>query len=1505
MNTIKEFKTLVILLSLLLSPYVTALGQPKCYFEHYGSEDGLPQHTVMDILQDKKGFMWFSTWDGLCKFDGYDFSVYKIQQGDMYHMKSNRIDHIFEDTYSNIWTLSYDKEAHRFDPKTESFMSLKSLKEYENTVFITSDIIPTKSGKVWLLSENSGCVCVLDSTFNTETYNIENSKLKGERVYTVHEDSSGNTWILTNNGLVLIHPNDGNKSSFYFTEKEYTSSTKRQAFYSVLEQSNDIWFGSSNGKIWRYNKKGGQFDLIELDRPSRIIEIKEITQDKILIITNNSGFFIYDLTINKFEGYDMSNLPNLRSNKLYSSYVDRYKNIWLEIDHFGVARFDILSGKLTHYNVKLESSMSTVFPPNFFIFEDKDNRLWVHPRGGGFSYYDQANDILQPFYNEPASLTWKFSNMMHAAFSDKQGNLWLSTRSHGLEKVIFDDDYFKSILVDSEVHSSVNNDIRAIFEDSNKNIWISTKGGKIYVRDENSKLRGYLCEDGTIGNGKPLHGVAYCLMQDNKNNIWIGTKGEGVYKAVYQKDTGRYNITQYKNNPMNVYSLSDNNIYSIFQDKNGGIWIGSYGGGLNYYDESKGDHFINHRNNLKKYPIQTGSQIRIISADNKGNVYIGTTIGLIVFSSGFDTPETIDFKTYLRIPGDNNSLSGNDIFDILTTKDGNTYIATFGGGINKVSTTNEKGYPVSFKSYTTANGLPSDVTLSMTEDLDGKLWICTESNLTEFDTKKESFETFSEIKRLMKGQNFSEGSRCASYAGNILFGYSKGIIFFNPKEVKNNTFNPYIALVRFRLFNKDVKVDSINGESVLSQNIDDIDKLELKHNQNFFTLEFAALDYVEPNNILYAYMLEGFDKDWIYSQNQRIANYTNLSKGEYVFRVKSTNSDGVWVDNERTLPIIILPSFWQTPWAYALYVIFFVLFMYISLYILFVFYRMKDKVELEHKQTEMKARFFTDISHEIRTPLTMIVSPIENLIHDEDTPSAVKKQLNLVSKNTSRMLDMVNQILDFRKIQQQELNLQETAVGNFVSEICTGFTKTAENQKIEFVVDNRIGDEKIWIDRKLVEKIVFNLLSNAFKYTPEHKTIRVNIYNKGNGVAIQVEDEGIGITKDKQVRLFKRFESFNEDKNKPSTGIGLSMVKELADKHHAKIIVSSEPDKGSSFTVVFQKGKSHFKDKDFNYDMEIDTLEKETPELQSETIVEDQSVISHPEEDVNLLVAPEKPVILVVEDDDDLREFIRNILEKDYIVHEAVDGKDGMQKALNIIPDLIVSDIMMPNVDGMELLQKIRDNINTSHILFLLLTAKTTLDSKLDGLEYGADEYLTKPFDVPYFRARIKNMLERREHLQEFYQKIIHSSPTTDANSESGNIERPIQAPSSISAKDLEFMKQVVGIIEENIDNSDFVVENLATSVGMSRTVFFKKIKNITGLAPIEFIRDIVIQRAAQLLETGEYSVKEVSYMVGISDAKYFSKCFKKKYNMTPREYKKEFEKTDSSPDSPDDNNDD
>ena len=1457
---------------------LSASAQPKCFFEHYGVEDGLPQNSIMDIMQDSKGFMWFATWNGLCKFDGYNFYTYRIQQSDKLIMRSNRIDLIKEDKYGYMWTLPYDREPLRFDPRTEKFIGLKSLPEYRDFPFVGTTIITAKSGKVWLLSDNMGCV-VVDSTFNNViAFNSKNDKIQGDKVYTVYEDENLNSWILTNNGLYLLSA-DGKMFSDLFSEKEHLIHQQSQNFYSVMELKRQIWFGSDNGRIWIYDKTDELFTLLEAETASKIQDIKKVGDNQILITTSEDGFFIYNLSSKAFDKYNMSNLSGMQSNEVLSCYIDRSENIWLELNCFGVSKFDLNSKTIKHFEMQIESKILDVFPPNFYMHEDKENRLWVHPRGGGFSFYDPEKDSLIPFYNELFSPSWRFSNVVQVASSDRQGNLWMSTRSHGLEKIIFNNDVFNSTIVDNNIYSTINNDIRAMLEDSNQNLWVSTKGEKIYVYDSQQNKLGYLSKSGRIGDGIPLTGICYCIMQDDENNIWIGTKGEGVYKLTPTQDPRSFNIKHFKNSPTNLYSLSNNNVYSIFQDKNKRIWIGTYGGGLNLVDDAQEGRFINYKNNLKNYPTHYGLQIRVISSDKYGNICVGTTLGLIMFSSDFQSVSSINYKSYIKVPDDENSLAGNDVYDICTTRSGDTYIATFGGGINRITEVGSDGFPTKFSSAGVNEGLPSDVVLTIVEDNKSKLWIATEGNLTKFDPNKNSFETYSEVSRLIKGQTFSENARCVSKSGHVFFGFSKGFISFDPEKVNTNDFKPYVALTKLQINNKDVL---IGDNSPLEKNIDDLDYIKLTHEQNIISIEFVALDYIDPQKITYAYKLDGFDKDWIVSQKQRFANYTNLLPGDYIFRVKSTNSDGIWIDNERVLRIEITPSFWQTGFAYFLYFILIGIVIYFILNIFFSFYRLENKVKLEYEETELKTRFFTDISHEIRTPLTMIVSPVEHILGnaDDKIPEDVKSQLQLVLKNANRMLRMVNQILDFRKIQKLGLNIQETTVTPFVQEICNNFSKTAEERGISFIVTSRVDDEKLWIDRDSFEKLLFNLLSNAFKYTQQGKVIEVCIANekRDNAISLVVRDQGRGMSKDILNKLFTRFASFNKDKNKPSTGIGLSIVKEVAEKHHAKIFVESEVDKGSCFTVLFQKGTEHYRDDSgitFTYGDQINDYD---------TIDENESMNLQEQLDVERGLPAEpsgRQAILVVEDDTDLRRFITTMLDPYYKVLESSNGKEAYDIAIKQLPDFIVSDIMMPELDGLDFLRKVRANESTSHIPFILLTAKSNLESKIDSLEYGADDYITKPFSVKYLRARIDNIILQRQRLfRIFSNRDLPSFQVVEGR------QNEEQQAHKITTQDELFIQRVKEEIVKNIDDSNFLVDNLVSNMAMSRTVFFKKLKSLTGQAPIEFIRDVKIRYAAKLIETQEYTIKEVAFMIGISDTKYFTRCFKSIFEMTPSEYK-------------------
>ncbi|NMA74793.1 MAG: response regulator [Bacteroidales bacterium] len=1440
-------------------------GLPKIYIKHYGAEDGLPQNTVMDILQDKKGVMWFSTWDGLCKFDGYKFTGYKNWKRSTYPMRSNRIDHIKEDKNGNIWILSYDNEPHRFDPKTESFMGLRSLAGFEDSTFFCSNITLSPSGKVWLLSKNSGCIAVLDQDFKIEIYNSENGSLKDNSINFVFEDSKLNSWILTNIGISVFK--EDLKSNFLLNEN-----IQNRPFFTATEINNEIWLGTDQGTILIYNYDSQSFRDLAVDTNHSINEIKPIDATNLLITTNSPFFYIYNRDTERFSKYDITNGLEKREETIIKSFIDKSKRIWFELTGLGASLFDYNNKQIYHYPCRKESPISYDTAPMFIILEDKEGNIWVHPKGGGFSLFDAQTHQLIPFYNELNSPNWKFSGMLHSAFIDKQNHLWLCTHSQGLEKITFSKNVFHARQVDSYAGNPMNNNTRCIFESENNNLWISTKEGKVHIYEED-KYIGYLNTNGKIGYGIPIAGTTYCMMQDSAKNIWLGTKGDGLYKLT-PKGKNSYFITQFKYDPSNLYSLSSNNIYSIFQDSKQKIWIGTYGGGINLMEEE--GKFINHKNLLINYPKTYGLQVRVITEDPYGNICIGTTLGLIMFSNDYKLYNNIDFKFYIKQAGSKLSLTANDILDIITTKDKQTYFATFGGGINKIEAVDDDGFPTKFRAITRDNGLFSDIALQIVEDHKGNLWIASEGNLSVYDPKNNKMRTHSEIPKIIRGYSFTEGSKCLSKTGKIHFGYSNGILTINPFIIKTNDFKPYVALTNLQINNR--KIDKYDEKSPLKMNIDYAENLVLNHKQNSINIEFSAIDYEDTKQIQYTYILEGFDNEWIVSPRQRVATYNNLTPGEYVFRVKSTNSDGVWVDNEHALPIKIIPSFWQTKWATLFYFIITILILLAILRSLFIYFRLKDKMALEKEEIEMRTRFFIDISHEIRTPLTMIVSPIENLLEREHSETEVQNQLQLIHKNAHRMLQMVNQILDFRKIEKSKLTIQRTKFGLFIENLCKTFYKTAELQMLNLSLNNEIGDEVLWIDRDQIEKLLTNLLSNAFKHTEKEKSVYVNIYSKGNTIALEVKDEGEGMSQEILNKLFTRFASFSLDKSQPSTGIGLSIVEEIVNKHKAKIDVSSTINQGSTFTIYFQKGLDHFKTEEI-----ILIEEKEKKEnisrIQDRDLIELKTPERKLEEDI---LNKNKQTLLIVEDDADLRNYIISNLKVKYNIIEAKDGEEAYKIATKQLPDFILSDIMMPKIDGVELLQKLKNNKITSHIPFILLTAKVDMESRLQGLKYGADDYITKPFSVKYLIARIENIIDQRKQLYHLYLSgELKEDEKVELIEEQLHPELEI-----ITNKDKQFIKDVKTYIEANIDNNDFVVEDLANEMLMSRTVFFNKMKSLTGLAPIEFIREVKIKYAADIILSSDLTIKEIAFMVGFSDTKYFSRWFKNIKGMTPSEYR-------------------
>jgi len=1466
------------ILIFLLSIYILANCQILTQFTHYSVDDGLSENNVLSMLQDKKGNMWFGTYDGLNKFDGYTFKAYKGEAYQPFRLINYRIDRIKEDTQGFLWLQTYDGRTYRFDPSTENFLPVpQCVDEYKNFNTALKNIYTLNDGATWITGGSPGS----ENCFRIENrktpekikitrYCTSNGSLTSNKVNKIYLDRHQNTWILTANGLNFLQKRNLQMTQF-FTEKTGGGS------FSIFENKTVIYIGGEQGKLRVYNPGKSTFDLIKTPFTAKIIEITQISQHELFLLTDVSGFYIYNTSTDQFQSFNKENGSGLKSDLFFGCYKDKKNNIWLDTNNPSVVYFETKTRKINNFVVTVDRSNPVTIAPNFIAFEDKFNNIWIHPRSGGFCKYDSITKQLEPFYNKPKTTDRKFSNIIHSALTDRQGNLWISSHSQGIEKIVFRRSPFTFIKPDQTSTSSNNNEIRSVYQDRDNWLWVGSRKGFVYLYDEKGIFKGNMGFDGKINGNMPFTVPVYSIMSDHDGNIWLATRGLGLFKVVksYKNNTTSFTITNFRFNPKDIYSLSSDAVYHVFEDHMQRIWIATYGGGLNLLDTSTGEcRFISNRNKLRNYPIQECSKARYIAEDSRHHIFVGTTEGLVAFKSDNKRPEDICFQYYHHNPREQYSLSGNDVQYILPSKKGNLYLALFGGGLNILKGEFSLTKRPEFVVFKKNDGISSNVIYTLKEDAKGNIWLSTQTKIVKYDPLNLKFNIYSPIST--SNYHFIEATACKTNQGDLIYGTSQGLVRFNPLKAINSKYIPPIVFTQLQLFSKVVEAGAEG--SPLEKVIDDTSELVLTHKQNIFSIGFAAIDYVDPQKIQYAYKLEGFENDWNYVGTQLIATYTNLPKGKYIFHVKSTNSDGEWAENDRTIQITKLPSFWESAWGLLFYLILFIILSALTAYIIFTIYRLRNEVDVEHRITNMKLRFFTDISHELRTPLTLISSPIENILENEVLSVKAKNQLQIVQRNTDRMVRLINQILDFRKIQNGKMKLiiEDIHVNEFMGEICQNFTKLANDRNVELNIFDFNSDVHLWVDKDKFEKIFYNLLSNAFKFTQQGSTVEVIISENEAEVIITVKDKGMGISKDKLKFLFERFESFASTNItfQASTGIGLSLTKELVELHHAKINVESETGKGSEFHVHFKKGVEHYTEND---DFILQDL-KQNDGIKDLSDSNDTDKLGNV---VEINQISERPLILIAEDNYELRSFLKSILDINYEVLEAENGRKALEMALTFLPDIIISDIMMPEINGLELAKAIKENINISHIPLVLLTAKTDNESKLEALQYGVDDYITKPFSSVYLEARIENLLKLRKQLQTFYRTSLTSGVIS--------ISKP-----TLTNQDEIFIQRTMKYIEEKFENPELNIDDIAIELGVSRSSFFKKLKSLTGIAPVDFIKEIRIQRAVQLIEAGESNISQIAYTIGMNDPRYFSKCFKQKYGMTPSEYREKFQKENS-----------
>lgn len=1441
----------------LLTPTML-LAQPICQIQHFSIYNGLVQRTVSDIVQDSKGFIWFSTWNGLNRYDGYTFKNYKAYPGDGCTLTSNRILRIVPDQQNNIWCQTYDARVYLFDSHQEKFIDiLQPFEQKSGETYIVRKIYALSKGVSWIVCDH-GAFRVDEQKLENEDegaitpYTPEIGNLPGRKISRIEQDADGDEWIFTDKSVCIV----GQKT---ISDKTH--------FTSFCENNEKMYLISSK-HLAIYNQQNGQvqYEEIPLDY-SRLNCILSLGKDTIGIGTNN-GIILFFAKSKQFRNVEMHfNVMRL--------FEDSHNELWLfSKEQRGIVRYDPLTNEQQHYETPTQNMPKAELRSRDVIFEDSQGTLWVVPHLGCLSYYDREDKELKPYYTDYSKPESKFTPVILNFYVDNQKNFWYAN-NFWMDKISFFPNASQLTTFDS------GHETRAIMVDKQQNLWVANKKGVIRIFNPDKTLKGYLTPEGTISpKAISFSRNIYCFTEDEQGNIWMGSKWDGIIRLSPKRD-GSFQIRNYVHKEEDSYSLSNNSVYCIYQDSKKRMWIATHGGGINLLQETADGEirFLHNGNLLKDYSKDKFNKVRVIKEVNN-TLLVGTTEGLITFSCNFERPEEIKFYTNVRIPDLASSLSSNDVIYIYTDSRQNSYVLTFTGGINQIISNNLLTDQIQFKTYTKRNGLVSDLVLSMIEDQQKNLWVISENTLAKFDPENGTFEHYNE-KHLQKEIYFSEASP-AIIRNQLILGTDAGILKINPAAFSKSSYTPPIVFTSLKIQGVQQQLD-----------LDDLEELKLKPDERNVSFQFAALDYINPSSISYAYRLKGLEEKWNEVENSRTASYINLPPGNYELQIRSTNSDGVWTDNVRKLSVIVIPTFWETYWAVLVYIILFILFTATIVYIILYIYKLRHQIYMEQQLANIKLRFFTDISHELRTPLTLITSPVgEVLEHEPLTPSA-RKHLTLVHKNTERMLHLVNQILDFRKIENKKMKvlLEKTDVLSLLQKVMDNFRLIAEEKNINYQLETNQEAIETWIDQDKFEKIIFNLLSNAFKYTPANKSITVIANVESSRLIVSIKDEGIGIDLQKQQTLFQRFETLVKfNILQPSSGIGLSLVKELIELHCGNIEVKSQPGVGSEFTVILPMNQKVYEGRE-NTEFILNDGNSVPAEKKNEIrpMVEITSMAditpSETAKEPNQISNEEDPVsILIVEDNVELRNFLSDILSESYRVLTATNGQEGLDQAREYIPDLIISDIMMPAMDGLDMVKNIKENREICHIPIILLSAKSSLDDRISGLEQGIDDYITKPFSATYLKIRIKSLLHQRKELQEIYWKAW--SEKLNNTQETTLEEKLTPSQPQIISYDEQFMQQVMQVMEEQMENSELTVDEFAQLLNLGRSVFYQKLKSIIGLSPVDFIREIRIKRAVQLIDSGEYNFSQVAYMTGFNDPKYFGKCFKRQMGMTPSEYK-------------------
>lgn len=1246
-----------------------------------------------------------------------------------------------------------------------------------------------ESGTLWIGTKNSG-LNGYDMLLDTIRHHIPPDSLDFniQNIQALQE-TDGQLFIGSSSGLYL----------YDLSTLNYRCITANLNVLSLLSDGEVLWIGTATG-LFHYSIPQKKLRKARWDMPGQV-QVTSIAKDPasgiLYLGTWRKGVLVADPGRGRVIGeykHEAGNTGSLSNNNAYRVFLDESGNLWIGTWGGGLNLLDTKKQRIHRYELPAQEDG---IPPGHIvlsIMQDRSGILWVGTDGGGVYKVDprrkRFNNIA--FATRPEEQLQ--DTYIRAVFSNKQG-LWVGTRTNGIY-LSQDGVRFKKVPTSIPIRS-----VRGFFENG-PDLWVCTDLGLIILSD------------------------------------WVVT---GRQRAVLPD----------RNNPE---SLSGPKVNTIVRDKDSVIWVGTQESGLNRVIGMTADGIPR----FKRYLPQPGKpdalqneRISCMLSDSKGRLWVGTYHGLHLYDHARD-----QFRVYRQRKGDPSSLSNNAVLCITEDRHGDIWIGTQ-HGFNRLRGDRKENYH--FESYFARNGFPNDYIHAIQADRQGNIWMSTNQGIVRYTVTRNEFHNFDTRDGLISNI-FSENSSFVSEEGLLFFGNSKGVTSFVPDSIRLNGQVPPVYLTGLKVNNEEVTVgDTVAGRRVLSTAVFAARSITLSYKQNIVTLSFAALDYHAPDKNQYRYKLSGFDQDWVYAGDHRQATYTNLPPGSYTFTVMASNSDKIWNEEGATLEIRILPPPWKTWWAYAIYLVLIIAFLWISRSIGISRIKLRNNLEIanlnyqrEREIAEVRSKLFTNVSHEFRTPLTLMMGPLHELANNSGLEQGLQRTLNRILNHARRMLHLVNQLLAVQKADASNLSLHIhrhnlTSVLRYVAD---AFSDESERRNIRFAVDSP-ASLYFSFDKEKIEIVLYNLLSNAFKFTPDGGFVslsaRKSLADTGDAYCtIEVKDTGSGITEKEQERIFERFYrgcDHSATNHITGTGVGLAFVRELVDLHGGQIAVNSAPDRGSTFRVTLPATGS---------DPELPGQDPDAVEAAAVPENENQ--------------------VLIVEDNPEIREYMASLLGRLYRVLQASDGQQGMELACSALPDLIISDIMMPVRDGFSLCQQLRQDQRTSHIPIILLTARSDDDAYIEGIDKGADVYLTKPFNPQVLKSYVKNLITLRTRLRDQFARQINLEP--DQN--------------ELGSYEADFIKQVIAYTEEHMGSRDFNTDMLASASNMSRSTFYRKLKAITGLSGSEFIKLVRLRRSAALLKSGKFNITQAAYETGFNDLKHFRRSFQQQFGLTPSEYLKQ-----------------